>query len=99
MRVGDTMSGPNLLVVVLSLSVSAITIAVTTTVDTETSVTLSGPVSLSTPVEGVYTLEDCTSECELHYQGTMNFSLTQDETDGPLKVENNFEMESIEIVK
>lgn len=94
------MSGTNLLVIVLSLSVTAVTLAITTTVATDTSVTLNDPVSVSTPIEGDLKLTGCDllPTCDVHYSGTINVELVQSEADAPIKVETSFDMDSIELL-
>lgn len=94
------MSGTNLLVIALSLSITAVTLAITTTVVTETKVTLNNAVNVSTPVEGDLELTDCEllPTCDVHYSGTINVELVQSEVDAPIKVETSFDMDSIELL-
>lgn len=92
------MTGSNLLVMVLALGVSVISIVITTTVTTETSVSLSSPIELSSQVEGDMVLDNCEVNCNVHYQGSINVSLTQAEINEPFKIESDFTMESMEVI-
>ncbi len=91
------MSGSNLLVVILSLAVGSVTIAITTTVNTDTTLTMSEPITTEIPVDGNFTLSDCELNCDIHYSGTINIELTQSEANAPIKINSDFEMESIEL--
>lgn len=93
------MTGSNLLALVLVLGVSMITVVITTTVSTETSITLDQPIELSTQVEGDVVLDNCIESCLLHYNGTVNVSLTQTEKNEPFHIDSEFTMNGIEVVE